>query len=77
MLFRRFGFLQKRLLLYKQDELREMETELDILDKIDEIHNPGVLVSRVSDDIESPKRRQLIADIEIKFKEYGQYLKLE
>lgn len=30
--YRRFGFLQSRLLLGKQDELRELETELEDLD---------------------------------------------
>ncbi len=74
MLYRRFGFLQTRLLLYKQDELRVLEEELDKLDKNDERDNGDILFSRVSDDRESGKRKTLMARIEDKFKEYSEYL---
>jgi hypothetical protein len=72
MLFRRYGFLQNRLLLYKQDELRELERKLDSLDKIDESNNKFALSCRVSDNIDSPKRKDLFAEVEVKIKEYGQ-----
>ena len=39
MVYRRFGFLQSRLLLEKQEELRELEGKLDRLDKIEERKN--------------------------------------
>jgi hypothetical protein len=42
MLYRRFDYLQARLLLYKQDELRELEGELDHLDAIDENEDPSL-----------------------------------
>lgn len=56
MQYRRFGFLQTRLLLYKQDELRTLEKELDAMDKNDEQERDHVLFSRVLDDRESGMR---------------------
>jgi hypothetical protein len=44
MLFRRFGFLQTRLLLEKQDDLRQLELELERLDKR-EAKKPGETTS--------------------------------
>ena len=35
MIYRRFGFLYSRLLLWKQDELRELEDGLDAIDGFD------------------------------------------
>lgn len=71
MLYRRFGFLQARLLLYKQDRLRALETKLDELDKDDERHCPDILVSRAKDDIIVGKRMNLMHEIEVAFIEYG------
>lgn len=70
MLYRRFGFLQSRLLLNKQDELRELEKDLDRLDKYDEMNNPGILRSRERDGAEKGKRKGLLREIERTFKEY-------
>jgi hypothetical protein len=50
MLYRRFDYIQARLLLYKQDELRELEGELENLDAIDENEDPSLLRSREKDD---------------------------
>lgn len=71
MQYRRFGFLQARLLLYKQDELRVLESRLDHLDGCDETRQPDILRSREKDDGVSGKRKVLIAEINDKFKEYG------
>lgn len=71
MLYRRFGFLQARLLLYKQDELQQLETELDKLDRIHEQFNEFLLMSRTVDDKRCGQRKELLARIEIKFGEYG------
>lgn len=71
MLYRRFGFLQARILLYKQDELRHLESELDRFDKIDLNDKKEVLRSREHDDATNLRRKNLIAEIEVKFKEYG------
>lgn len=70
MLYRRFGFLQSRLLLNKQDELRKLEKDLDRMDKVDEKNDPGVLRSRERDDAENGRRKKLLYEIEKKFKEY-------
>lgn len=35
MLYRRFGYIHSRLLLYKQDELRELEASLHNMDLLD------------------------------------------
>jgi hypothetical protein len=71
MLYRRFGFLQARILLYKQDELRALEGELDDLDRKHEKDKPSWLLSREKDDALGGKRKQLISQIEEKFKDYG------
>jgi hypothetical protein len=71
MLYRRFDYIQTRLLLYKQDELRELEGELENLDAIDENEDPSLLRSREKDDALSGRRKKLIAVIEEKFNEYG------
>jgi len=68
MLYRRFGFLQARLLLYKQDQLRALEEELDEIDKSDDAE---YLTSRDMDDTDERPRTQLLTNIETKFKEYG------
>jgi hypothetical protein len=73
MLYRRFGFLQARLLLYKQDELREMEKELDRLDRIDEKKNATILKCREEDDVLFGKRKELFKKIEIKLKKYCEF----
>ncbi|CZR70171.1 uncharacterized protein PAC_20072 [Phialocephala subalpina] len=72
-LFRRFGFLQKRLLLYKQDELRMLEQDLDRLDRQHVCDDPTLLSSRMRDDVISGKRKELVAQIGVKYQEYGQH----
>jgi len=71
MLYRKFGFLQARILLNKQDELRELEKDLDRLDKVDEGKDPNLLKSREKDDAVNGGRKKLLYEIEEKFKEYG------
>lgn len=71
MLYRRFGFLQSRLLLHKQDQLRELEKDLDRMDKYDQIENPSLLKSREKDDAVNGSREKLLCKVEDKFKEYG------
>jgi hypothetical protein len=69
MLYRRFGFLQSRILLHKQDELRELEYHLDYIDRCDAETKPTRLRSRERDGNET--RAELLEKIEHKFKEYG------
>ena len=68
MLYRRFGFLQSRLLLNKQDQLRALEEQLDDIDKEDD---EQYLTSRDLDDADERPRTRLLKRIETKFKEYG------
>jgi len=81
MLYRRFGYLQSRILLHKQDELRALETELDNMDKADNENRTTkrYLKSRDMDDKrkDSP-RKALLQKTETTFKEYGMftYIKL-
>lgn len=74
MLYRRFGFLQARILLNKQDELRELEKDLDRMDKVDQRKDRSLLKSREKDDAENGRRKKLLYEIEEKFKEYSNSL---
>ncbi|RDW74875.1 hypothetical protein BP6252_06017 [Coleophoma cylindrospora] len=71
MLYRRFGFIQSRLLLYKQDQLRVLEEELDTLDKNDD---DIYLTCRANDDLDERPRTKLLKKIEAKFREYAELL---
>jgi hypothetical protein len=71
MLYRRFGFLQARLLLNKQDQLRDLEQQLDDQDKKDANLNNGVLMNREQDEAQNGPRIQLLKDTERTFEEYG------
>ena len=77
-LYRRFGYLQSRLLLQKQDELRELEDSLREMDERDDKTEEGqdCLQSRDLDDRRDlPEgrvtRRALLQRIEKKMLEYG------
>lgn len=73
MLYRRFGYLQSRILLRKQDELRALEERLDRLDQKDneDEKTRRFLKSRDLDDKRNGPRKVLLETIETKFKEYG------
>ncbi|KAF4638059.1 hypothetical protein G7Y89_g19 [Cudoniella acicularis] len=73
MLYRRFGFLQARVLLHKQDQLRHLELKLDQVDKEDEEKQPKILKSRELDNADDEYRTNLLNDIEEKFKEYASF----
>ena len=75
MLYRRFGYLQSRLLLEKQDDLRRLESALDRLDRKEFNENRTALMSRHDiDEPESATRRELLQKIETKFHEYGMFV---
>lgn len=65
-LYRRFGYLQSRLLLEKQDSLRELENKLNDFDEEDRATSN----TRQSDVHPSP-RDQLLEEIERAFNSYG------
>ncbi|KAI9740264.1 MAG: hypothetical protein M1834_004842 [Cirrosporium novae-zelandiae] len=73
MMCRRFGFLHTRVLLYRQDELRELEDKLVRLDKADEEEYPIKLKSREMDEAHEPcDRKDLIQEIDDKLKQYDE-----
>jgi len=75
MLYRRFGYLQSRLLLEKQDDLRRLEEELDRLDRKDVRKNGQILMTRHSLGEDYFKSRQeLMENIEKKYNEYSALL---
>lgn len=77
MLYRRFGFLQARLILNKQAELITLESDLERLDvargesNAAKESNARGLRSQDIDRVINPTRTKLISDIEVKFKDYG------
>ena len=71
MLYRRFGFVQARILLEKQDEMRILEEKLDRMDQRIKRTDPESLQTRDLDEEDSRPRKELLKKIEIKFCEYG------
>ena len=81
MMYRRFGQLHSRLLLHKQDQLREMEEELLALDRRDDRMEDTQLFlkSRAEDEERDPpargrSRTELLARIETTLAEYSKLL---
>jgi hypothetical protein len=76
MVYRRFGFLQARLLLETQDKLRVLEGRLDRLDESDTVgdDNQDNLCSRDGDGGDQTERINLMAAIRTAFQEYGALL---
>jgi hypothetical protein len=74
MLFRRFGYLQARILLEKQDDLRRLESDLNLMDNDDIDEGRGrYLKTRVYNDSDCMKPHQeLMKKIEAKWLEYCQ-----
>ncbi|KAF1963711.1 hypothetical protein CC80DRAFT_397118 [Byssothecium circinans] len=71
MVYRRFGFIQSRLLLEKQDELRELEEGLDRLDRREAKVNPKKPMTRDLPEDQLASRRRLFAVLETKFCAYA------
>jgi hypothetical protein len=72
MVYRRFGYLQSRLLLEKQEHLRQLEEELDNLDTVDAQKESRNLITMENYDSERYKpRRDLMQRIEYQFQGYG------
>jgi hypothetical protein len=68
--YRKFGYLQARLLLTRQDELRFLEAQLEKTDKKDKILYPSTL--RTCDTEIRPGRKELMDTIDCKFRQYGE-----
>lgn len=72
LVFRKYNYLQSRLLLEKQEELRVLEMKLDKFDESDraECRTRYDRESSASDDV-SPARLALLQEIEASFLSYG------
>ena len=73
-IFRRFGFLRTRLLLYHQDILRDIEARLEKLDFEDDSYESTkcFLKSRSVDDARAlPQRKALFVELEAELRIYG------
>ncbi|KAI4213230.1 MAG: hypothetical protein LQ351_004176 [Letrouitia transgressa] len=71
---RRFGFLHDRVLLYRQDELTQLERDLVEMDSLDAEEDPLSLQSRKRDDAREFEltRKGLIDKIDSKLKQYDE-----
>ncbi|KAL8912001.1 MAG: hypothetical protein Q9171_002914 [Xanthocarpia ochracea] len=75
LIYRKFGWLHNRLLLYLQDELAELEHKLDQLDKATFSDDEDFKLSSRRDDWIGPsKRRDLVRQIAQKLEEYDKHL---
>jgi hypothetical protein len=72
MIYRRFGYVQARLLLERQDELRKLERRLDSFDQRMGDKDSAILRIRDEDpeDPEVVERKKLIDALQAKFLEY-------
>ena len=68
---RSYGFLHNRVLLYRQDELSQLEKQLIAMDDEDRGPCPKRLQSRKLDESLDDSRKTLIQKIDGKLGEYG------
>jgi hypothetical protein len=77
LIFRKFGFLRTRMMVWHQDRLRELEDELRKLDKADyenSYNSRRALCDRAGDDSRKPaKRRELFETLSGELQMYGEY----
>jgi hypothetical protein len=71
LIYRKYGFLHSRVLLYRQDELRELEQELLAMDKTVNKTDDTMLKCRTREERSSGERRNLINKIDDKLCEYN------
>lgn len=71
MIYRRFGFLQSRLLLEKQDELRQLEEALDHMDRREAKRDETRPMTRDLPEEHLKQRVRLLTMIEEKFLAYS------
>jgi hypothetical protein len=76
MVYRRFGYLQSRLLLEKQEHLRQLEEELENLDTVDaQMGSRNLITMENYDSAQYKPRRDLMQRIECQFQGYGTRMK--
>lgn len=73
MLYRRFAYIQSRLLLRKQEELRELEGRLYLLDRDIAKWNPVLMQSHQKNVAKSREHTILLDTMEEKYKANGSY----
>jgi hypothetical protein len=71
---RKYGFLHSHVLLYRQDELRELEQELLAMDKTVNKTDDTMLKCRTREERSSGERRNLINKIDDKLCEYNDFV---
>ena len=69
-LYRSFGYVRSRILLYVQDEVSELESQLIALDSEDQMNEPYHLASRRWDEMQNSKRQEIMSQLKLKLKEY-------
>lgn len=69
--FREFRYLQSRVLLHLQDEIRALETQLFRMDEKDRVNDPHNLECRELDDTLNGRRKIMIDRIQHKLVQYG------
>lgn len=72
-IFREFRYLQSRVLLHLQDDIRALETQLWRMDEKDRVNDPHLLGSRELDDTMSGKRKIMMDRIQQKLVQYGKW----
>lgn len=73
MLYRRFGFLQTRLLLNKQEEMRVLERRLYHIDRYYGRNEPARLRSHDICNAIDDDHKNIVVEIEKKYNEYGKH----
>lgn len=71
MIYRRFGYIQSRLLLDKQNELQNLEMDLEEMDKEDSKQRHDFLKTAEIDTEDPTERKKFMMALERKFNEYG------
>ncbi|KAF7883103.1 uncharacterized protein EAF01_011612 [Botrytis porri] len=74
MIYRRFGFLQTRLLLNKQEEMRVLEDRLYHIDRYYGRNEPARLRSHDTCNAIDDDHKNIVVEIEKKYNEYAQLL---
>lgn len=69
--FREFRYLQSRVLLHLQDEIRALEAQLWRMDERDKMNSPYNLECRELDDARNGTRKVIMDQIQQKLVQYG------
>lgn len=73
-IYRRFGWLRKRVLLHCQTELDQLEAELRTLDVGDQMNgNLRIGSNKLDNQQEGSRRPELLRTIEVQLRKYGKF----